>query len=242
MTFWSGERLIEHGTSIISPFSPSQVKANSYELSLGDEVYHTNESVYEEYRHTIKKLKPNQSFTIPPGQFAYLLTKETVRVPTASMAFISFESSIKFAGLINVSGFHASPGYNGKLVFSAFNGGSNAVHIKEGDQIFRIWFADLDRDTAYVEDNEGFSDIPVSIVQQMPQRIDTVPGLIQSMEELTKRTSKIEHQITTARGNQRLLLTLIVLSLTISVTIAVEKWSEAQTYPGSKEASEPMPQ
>ena len=55
-------------------------------------------------------LNPGQPFVIPPGQFGYLLSKETVRVPPNSMAFISMRTGIKYQGLINVSGFRVTPG------------------------------------------------------------------------------------------------------------------------------------
>ena len=50
-------------------------------------------------------------FTIPPGQFAFLLTEEVVSVPPDALAFISIRAKTKFRGLVNVSGFHVDPGY-----------------------------------------------------------------------------------------------------------------------------------
>ena len=46
----------------------------------------------------------------PPGQFAFLLTKEVVSVPADALAFISIRVKTKFRGLVNVSGW---PGCNG---------------------------------------------------------------------------------------------------------------------------------
>ena len=50
---------------------------------------------------------------IPPGQFAFLLTAETVTMPDNAIAFISIKARLKFNGLINISGFHVDPGYRG---------------------------------------------------------------------------------------------------------------------------------
>ena len=47
-------------------------------------------------------------------------------------------------GLVNVSGFHVDPGWEGPLIFAVFNGGPSPVTVKRLDELFHIWFADLD--------------------------------------------------------------------------------------------------
>jgi dCTP deaminase len=59
-------------------------------------------------------------------------------------------SRYKFRGLINVSGFSVDPGYSGKLLFSVYNAGPSPVHLTEGERWFTIFFADLDRRSAFV--------------------------------------------------------------------------------------------
>jgi hypothetical protein len=53
-----------------------------------------------------RKRNQSEAFTIPPGQFAFLLTKEVVSVPADALAFISIRVKTKFRGLVNVSGWH----------------------------------------------------------------------------------------------------------------------------------------
>ena len=64
---------------------------------------------------------------IPPGQFGLLITEEVVQVPMDAIAFISIKAGIKFRGLVNVSGFHADPGFSGKLKFAVYNAGSQRL-------------------------------------------------------------------------------------------------------------------
>jgi dCTP deaminase len=122
---------------------------------MGSEYYCTSDATRPIWKSAKKKiLKEREPFIIPPGQFGFLLTKETIRVPSNTMAFISIRASIKFQGLINVSGFHVDPGYEGRLVFAVYNAGSAAVHLEEGMDIFLIWYADLD-DHSQKKRNDG---------------------------------------------------------------------------------------
>jgi len=76
------------------------------------------------------RAQPGEQFVIPPGQFAYLLTEEVVRIPSSAMGFISLKFGVKGPGLINVSGFHVDPGYWGRLVFSVYNAGPSEARLQ----------------------------------------------------------------------------------------------------------------
>jgi len=93
---------------------------------------------------SLKTMQSGESFAIPPGQLAYVITHETVNIPKNVLAFISIRVSVKWKGLVNVSGFHVDPGYRGRLTFSVYNAGSASIHLRSGDAVFLIWFADLD--------------------------------------------------------------------------------------------------
>ena len=59
------------------------------------------------------------------------------------MAFISIKASIKFKGLVNISGFHVDPDFEGKIVFSVLNAGPSPINLTVGKPLFQIWFAEL---------------------------------------------------------------------------------------------------
>lgn len=101
--------------------------------------------------HSLKILPDGESFAIPPGQFAYVITHETVKIPTDVLAFISIRTTVKWKGLINVSGFHVDPGYQGRLTFAVYNAGPASIHLRSGDAVFLIWFANLDAKTDYAK-------------------------------------------------------------------------------------------
>src|SRR3569833_307498 len=108
MAFWSGEKVLEY-KSVVTDFSDARVDANAYNLSMGDSYFRTADKDSGEPQKKVT-LKPKEAFIIPAGQFAFLLTKESVAIPSNAMAFISMRTAVKFKGLINVSGFHVEPG------------------------------------------------------------------------------------------------------------------------------------
>src|SRR5690349_13918290 len=151
--FWSGETLSKRLVGLIEPFSPDRIDCASYTLSIGSEVYVSpNDQDADPTAVTVRRLDPGDAFTIPPGQFAFLLTEEIVVVPNDALAFISIRSKIKFRGLVNVSGFHVDPGYRGQLTFAVFNAGPAPIHLKRGQQVFLIWYASLDCDSGLKKD------------------------------------------------------------------------------------------
>ncbi|MGE5604695.1 MAG: dCTP deaminase domain-containing protein [Bacteroidota bacterium] len=110
----------------------------SYDLCLGDEVYITSEK-------EPKILTPLEPYVnIRPGDFALLITQECIAVPPDCMAFISVKFTYKQKGLINISGFHVDPNYQGKIIFSVYNAGPNDILLKLGEPVFMIFFEELD--------------------------------------------------------------------------------------------------
>src|SRR3954469_15847025 len=108
MPFWDDNRwqAVAGPLKVIEPFDPNIVESANYLLSVGNEIYVSD----EESKATARQLKEGESFAIESGQFAFLLTEETVHLPFNVLGFISIRASIKFLGLVNVSGFHVDPG------------------------------------------------------------------------------------------------------------------------------------
>ncbi len=110
-----------------------------FDLNLGDEAFVTgsDEPI---------KLGENDHLTIKSGSFALLITEETVKMPYDLMGFIAVKFSYKKLGLINISGFHVDPGYDGKLIFSVYNAGPNDILMRRGLPVFSIFFQRLTQD------------------------------------------------------------------------------------------------
>src|ERR1700687_757053 len=126
MPFWSGETIKEWVPrwGAIKPFDERKIDCAAYTLAMGAEVYITPDyQVGRLSSHTKRQLTEREHFIIPPGQFAFLLTEETIRMPPQVLGFISLRVTYKFKGLINVSGFHVDPGFYGNLIYAVYNGG-----------------------------------------------------------------------------------------------------------------------
>ncbi|MCH7878036.1 MAG: hypothetical protein IH914_01820, partial [candidate division Zixibacteria bacterium] len=93
---------------------------------------------------TKSELQDGEQFSIPAGQFVLILTEEYLKIPTDKLGFITFRFGLKKKGLINVSGFHVDPGFEGNLVFAAYNAGAQPIILSRGADAFRLWLSELD--------------------------------------------------------------------------------------------------
>lgn len=192
MSFWSEATIISRGNDVVSDFKLSLVDCNSYRLRMGNEYYSTSEhgkSMDDCNKREI--LAEKESFTISPGQFGFLLTLEIVTLPEDVMAFISMRSTIKFRGLINVSGFHIDPGYSGRLIFSVFNAGPSPIHISQGEELFLIWFANLDIPTkpraAGKKPKAGYTSIPSNFINGMNREMTSIYSIEREVKKIENR-------------------------------------------------------
>lgn len=184
--FWSGETLGERLKTLIEPFAVDRVDGAAYTLSIGPEIYVSpNDHAADPTTVTIRKLSDAEAFTIPPGQFAFLLTEEIVSVPASALAFISIRARTKFRGLVNVSGFHVDPGYRGQLTFAVFNAGPVPIHLKRGQPIFLIWYASLDCETTFRKNGPIQRGID-------PELVTAIAGELQSFASLSEKIGNVD--------------------------------------------------
>lgn len=219
MAFWSGEKLGEELPNLIEPFNPSEIDCAAYTLHVGDEVYISpDREIASPSRHSKQKLTAGEAFAIPPGQFAFLTTKEVVTVPSNALAFISIKARLKFSGLVNISGFHVDPGYKGELIFSVLNAGPKPLHLTQGQKLFLIWYADLDRDTTLKKlPIEGFKGIDANLINGISGEILSLQSLSEKQRNLEKDLNhKLERQRSEVVFLRYLLVTLIGLAVALA--------------------------
>ncbi|ACC84545.1 dCTP deaminase domain-containing protein [Nostoc punctiforme] len=210
MSFWSSQTLSSRLPSLIEPFNEDQIQSASYELCLGEEVYISAlpDTPLKERKKII--LSDKETVPIPPGQFAFLITSETVKVPDNALAFISIKFKFKSKGLINVSGLHVDPGYNGKLIFAVYNAGPLHLHIGRGEKVFSIWYADLDKDDDKPRKKLGYDLIPTDLMNS-PDSVASLPSLVKRLDDLEKKVENYSIKQT------------LVLTITIGVLLAFAK-------------------
>jgi dCTP deaminase len=224
MAFWGGSKLATDipAYGMVEPFDADQIDCNAYTLTMGEEYYVTPEfgtllrsNKKKSLRKKASLEQPFQAirgrgetFVIPSGQFAFLLTEEKVRIPAFAMGFISLKSGIKFKGLINVSGFHVDPGFEGNLIYSVFNAGPSPIHIARGDPLFLLWIADIDgnSDPKYFKtDKFPQSEISTKLVSEVAREV-------QSVQRISERLEKTEHRINVIWYSAIILATIAALA------------------------------
>jgi dCTP deaminase len=213
VAFWSGEKLRREipAQEIVDPFDPDLIDCSAYTLTLGPEYFISPDfsTPWSEIKR--KRLRaeddpgvddtranPGQQFVIPPGQFAYLLTEEVVKIPSSAMGFISLKFGVKGPGLVNVSGFHVDPGYWGRLIFSVYNAGPSEARLRRRQKVFLLWIADLDAPSEEVKDYRepknviisdrmvSKADRPVHSLQRLSDRIERLADQVELIKSVSK--------------------------------------------------------
>ncbi len=184
MAFWSSQKLEAHLARLTDQPDPAMIDCNALTLRVGPEYYVTPGLEHPSPRtHTKQPLDIGRGMTIPPGQFAFLLTEEKITIPPEVMGFISVKATYKLKGLVNVSGFHVDPGWSGRLIFTVFNAGPSTIHLERRLPVFLLWIADLDGPSEKRKSAPGHEAIP-------PVIIGNITGVVDSIYALEKRVEK----------------------------------------------------
>ena len=208
MAFWSGDKLLKEVPlrGIIEPYDPEKIDCSAYTLTLGPEFFVSPDYTTPPRGSVTKHLAPPSTISlggaqrqipggdmvIPSGQFALLLTEEFVRIPADAMGFISLKFGVKGPGLINVSGFHVDPGYEGRLIFSVYNAGPESSHLQRGQDVFLLWLADLDQESSKDFVKSPPRDPRVSIPMDLISRADAP---IHSLKQLSERIEELDREV-----------------------------------------------
>lgn len=218
MPFWSTQTLkakipVEQ---LVVPYDANRVVHSAYEMAVGAEAFVTSNPSDK------TQVSAGTKIVIPPGQFGLLVTRETVHVPANVIAFISIRAGIKFQGLVNVSGFHVDPGYHGQLKFAVYNAGSRAIVLDQDQQIFMIWFADLDHpdENPYPARPPAQYVITADDVARIQGEVASPAQLKKQLDELKMEMEKKFHVVEQSRLINRWLITVLITAV-ISVSGAL---------------------
>ncbi len=135
---------------------------------------------------------------IPPGQVGILITDEIVKIPLDTICLISIKAGIKFRGLVNISGFHVDPGFQGRLKFSVYNAGNRSIVLARREPAFLIWFCKLDQETTdkYDGDHMGQLGISSEDVMRIHGDIASPAQLKKEIEDVQKSLSHVKYILT----------------------------------------------
>ncbi|MCM5705331.1 dCTP deaminase domain-containing protein [Larsenimonas salina] len=193
--FYGGEWVRRNGKEIFEPFYERNVDCSAYTMTLGAEAFISRSNDHSDQQEATM-LDKDSTLVIPAGQFAYLLTRENVKIPEDVFALINIKNKFKVQGLVNVSGFHVDPGYNGKLIFAVFNAGSKDIFLRGEERIFLIWFSELKESSAqYAYGKDGIKKIESDLMNQIPQHSASLSSLDLRMRKIEKSTTDVKRSI-----------------------------------------------
>lgn len=235
MSFLGNTELIETLRGNITDFDLKRIDAGKYELSLGDSYYSTDLKEFKVHHEPEESACPGSGpksgqIVINPGQFALLITKETVTISPHHIGFISIKAGIKFKGLVNVSGFHVDPGFTGKLKFTVYNAGANQIHLTVGAAVFQLWLATITSETKYEGSHQGQQEISTTDLERMKGDVASPSQLKQEIEEIrTKEINALEHRLEKSidelkfknARNQQILLVLLGVFGPIAISVLI---------------------
>jgi dCTP deaminase len=237
--YWSNRtlvaELVKRGIVAEADYDKGRVDAASYQLRVGPEVYVTPTAADVDPKYRTKRaLEKKQAVIIPPGQFAIICTEEKVRIPSDTMAFIGLRMKPKLRGLINVSGFHAEPGYEGRLLFSVFNAGPSEIHVARGDEWFMISFVDLDLPADPPRTVPGYDGIPTEFTSALSSEFLTLKGLD---AKLDKNKSELMERLHLMEREHTIIRWAMVLLLGAVISYGVSYWARIASQPPSAQGS-----
>ncbi|MET4252966.1 deoxycytidine triphosphate deaminase [Bradyrhizobium sp. LA6.7] len=240
--FWGGLRLRDELPNLITDYTDDRIDGAAYRLRVGPEVYVSPTGEADDPRNKPKtQLKKGQGFTVPAGQFGFILTEENVKVPPTAIAFISMRAKYKFQGLVNVSGFHVDPNYDDRLIFSVFNAGPGPVHLSQGEECFLIFYATLDRPEE-VDVKKGYNSIPSHLTGPLAGGLQSFAGLLSKINENDK---KVSDRVNTLEREQSVLKWAIALAVGALISVGLRDCSFTrqpdQTKAGISAPASPTP-
>jgi len=152
------------------------------DLRMGAEYYLSGE------KHAKKLSEENPYLTISSGEFALLTTHEIIHVPKDLIGFISMRFGKKSGGLINISGFHVDPGYNGIIIFSVYNAGPKPLTLEYKDDVFMIIFSTITK--SIEEPKKTYQNQMRLSPKHWAHLVGNQPVSVMSLDN---RISKLEH-------------------------------------------------
>lgn len=127
-------KAIENKELAIEPFAKDNLKGASFDLTLGGEALVSNRDEKVILGPTGGSLK------LEAGDFALVLTAESVKLPLNIAGSIGMRSTLARNGLILLHGMQIDPGWNAHLRFGLYNASPRRITLDYGDDICMIEF------------------------------------------------------------------------------------------------------
>ena len=109
------------------------------------------------------------------------------------------------------------------------NAGSKPLHLTHGQELFLIWYADLDRKTAFrKKPGDGLKGIDARLV-------NGISGEILSLQSLSEKQRSLENDLNQKLERQRSEVTVLryLLGMLITLAVGLAGWALKDFFGGS---------
>lgn len=188
---------------LIYPFYEENLRASSYDLTVGEEYYIGEEGASSKL--STQLLKPRQSFTIPPHAVCFILAAENIHLPEDVTAKVSLRMTHIYAGMVLTSQPPFDPRYHGRVVVMLHNLSSVAFHLKCGERVATIEFMRVEETPHKSKAHRSVT----TLQEQLPK------PFVSSLTEIASMAKSSNKKVNWLSGHMLTFLALVVASLAI---------------------------
>ena len=161
-------------------------------------------------------------FEIPPGQLAFLSTKEVFNLAPDLVGRFGLKFKYVRLGLVPLLTTFIEPGSQGRLYFPVFNASSDHIHLRPGEEIITVIFHKVPTSRSMPDMAPPAWDVlPTDIIEEHLKIRMT------STAELERRINEIRRDVDNVRAGQDR-----VIALSVSVIVATMLGAVLQTMFG----------
>lgn len=198
------ERLSKSPTAgLIYPFHEANLRSSSYDLTVGDEYYIGKDGASSTL--STQRLKPRQSFTIPPHAVCFILAAETIHLPSDVTAKVSLRMTHIYAGMVLTSQPPFDPRYHGRVVVMLHNLSSVAFHLKCGERVATIEFVRVEEEPLKSQAHRSVT----TLEEQLPK------PFVSSLTEISSIANSSHRKVTWLVGQMLVFVAFIVAVLAV---------------------------
>ncbi len=210
--------------NLIENYCQDNIQTCSYDLRMGSQYYYATHISDDTVK--IGSLQKGEILKIPPDAICYVITEESVNMPSDLTASISLPLKLIKCGVMLAAQPPYDPGYHGKTIALLHNLSNETVKIKYGQHILNIVFTKLSRPVEeyqkYKGDYQELTDLK-DFCQEV--RVGAVFELRQKLMKWTERFNKAVPNILSAIS-----VALAILTLVVGIPSVVNTWNPS-SYP-----------
>lgn len=150
-------RMMKRGQLITSPISEAQIQPNSIDLTLagtwskGKPNYHNTIDVKKEIHYDEGRFKEPRNipgfgeltppyYTIMPGEFVLMASREVLNIPNGILAFVQGRSSMARLGIQTEQAGLIDAGFHGTITFEVYNESKEPITVYERMRVAQLYF------------------------------------------------------------------------------------------------------